>query len=488
MALKTATAGILQWIKTTLIAVAATCVLVWTDANAPTAGVVFLTLVVWFASQLGYRLSIYAALLCALGFDYFFLPPFRTLQIAGMQQWIALFSFLASCIVVSRVAERARQQTRQAEQRRLDVERLYELSQEMMFHEDADGLIRELPRVIGRIFALESVVLYIRERDRFQASSADLPMSIEASLKSMAQGPGLLCEVPGEFAALPLLLGLEPIGALGWRPATLSHEVATAISAQTAIAVARAMTIEASTRLEAERESDRLRTALTDSLTHELRTPLTSIRAASSTLLTADGLDEESRRDMAAIIDEEAARLDQLIGEAVEMAEIDAHAVTVHLVQMSPHALLEEALAASGKTLEEYPVRIVEVASSEAEMVWLDAHLLGRVLRHLLENIASHTPTGTKVSLCSRQQNGRLEFSVKDSGQGIDAQDLPLIFKKFYRGKRKHTKKGSGMGLAIVQAILSAYGGGIEVTSEAGRGTCFRFWVPLVVNNPDANE
>ena len=85
------------------------------------------------------------------------------------------------------------------------------------------------------------------------------------------------------------MLGLRPVGALAWRPESLSREVAAAVSAQVAIAVARSIAIETSARMEAAREGERLRTALIDSLTHELRTPLTSIRAAATTLL-------ESRR------------------------------------------------------------------------------------------------------------------------------------------------------------------------------------------------
>jgi signal transduction histidine kinase len=70
---------------------------------------------------------------------------------------------------------------------------------------------------------------------------------------------------------------------------------------------------------------------------------------------------------------------------------------------------------------------------------------------------------------------------VEDDGPGIDARDLPLIFEKFYRGRnRRDAAKGSGMGLAIARALLTAHGGSIEVESRPGRGTTFRIWVPLV--------
>jgi len=473
-----------------LAAAVVSALLVLLGASATSAGMIFLALVVWFASQAGIWLSLLVTLLYALLFDFFFLPPLHSLQIVGSQHWVALVTFLASCLVVSRVAELARKQAVNAEQRRADVERLYALSQEMMFYEDADRIIYELPRLIERIFSLSGVVLYVCERDQFYASTPELPMSIRDGLRTMIQGPNLTLDLPGGVTAMALVLGLRPVGALGWKQTVLSREVASAMSAQVAIVIARSIAIEASTRMEAAREGERLRTALTDSLTHELRTPLTSIRAAATTLLQAEGLDEAGQRDMAAIIDEESARLDLLIGEAVEMAEIDANVVQVHPVPQHPRALLDQAVEESRKNLALHRVRItVENEGQEDRPAWFDPSLLGRVLRHLLENAAAHTPAGSTVTLSSRREDDRLEFRVEDNGPGIDSHDLPLIFEKFYRGKRRTTKgKGSGMGLAITRAILAAHGGGIEATSVSGKGACFRFWVPLVEKEPNSTQ
>jgi two-component system sensor histidine kinase KdpD len=475
--------GIVHWGVGTAMAALTTLVLVWLGANSTAAGMVFLVLVVWSSTQAGLWLSLYIAVLCALSFDYFFLPPFRTFRLAGIQEWMAMLSFLACCLVVSRVAEQARRQTGKAEQRREDVERLYSLSQEVMLHEDAEGLIHDLPRLIDRIFALDGVALYVCDRDEFYASTADLPESVKETLRVLTQGQNPTIIPQAGFFTTALMLGMRPVGALGWRPARLSRQVATAVSAQVAIVLARAIAIEASARMEAAREGERLRTALIDSLTHELRTPLTSIRAAATTLLQAEGLDEAGRLDLASIVDEEAARLDLLIGDAVEMAEIDANVVRVHLVPQHPRALLDQAVEESRKILGARRVTInVEGPDDPA---WFDPHLLGRVLRHLLENAARHTPAGSRVTLSSRRAGERLEFSVEDNGPGIDALDLPLIFEKFYRGKRGAIQgKGSGMGLAITRAILAAHGGAIEATSVPGKGASFRFWVPLIEREP----
>ncbi len=468
-----------QWLGAMLVASAATVLMVWLGANSTTAGMVFLALVVWFASQAGILLAVFVTLLCAVAFDYYFLPPIRTMQIVGVQQWVAMICFLVCCAVVARVAELARRRARQATERREDLERLYTLSQEMMLQGDAAVLVRDLPRIIARVFALDAVALYVCDQGQFYASTAELPMGIQASLREVAEGAEAAAIIPGEIAAVRMMLGLRPVGALGVRPPRLSQEVATAMSAQVAIALTRATAIEASTRLEAARAGERLRAALIDSLTHELRTPLTSIRAAATTLLDTTGLDEAGRLDLASIVVEESARLDTLIGEAVEMAEIDANVVEVRPAPHQVRELLEQAVEESRKVLAGR--RVVLDVDTPDEPAWFDPHLLGRVLRHLLENAARYTAPGGRITLRGYRRENRLEFQVEDDGPGIDAADLPFIFDKFYRGKKGISKgKGSGMGLAITRAILAAHGGKIEVDIAHRPGAGFRFWVPLV--------
>ncbi|HTW78826.1 MAG TPA: DUF4118 domain-containing protein, partial [Terracidiphilus sp.] len=346
----------LKWAGATALAVAVAATMVWLHADSTTAGILFLVLVVWAATQAGMRLSLYVAALCAICFDYYFLPPYRTFYLAGAQEWVAMACFVASCFIVGRVAERAQRESRDAEQRQDDVERLYALSQEMMLCEDAEQLIHDLPRFIDRVFALNGVILYVCDRDQFYASVAEIPASVRASMMATAVGMNPTLSSFAGYYTMALTLGLRPVGALSWQPEKLSREVATAVGAQVAIAVARAVAIETSARIEAAREGERLRSALIDSLTHELRTPLTSIRAAATTLLESeghnnDGLNAEGRRDLAAIIDEEAARLDLLIGEAVEMAEVDANVVKVHMEPQHPRALLEQAVEGMSKAL-----------------------------------------------------------------------------------------------------------------------------------------
>jgi two-component system sensor histidine kinase KdpD len=201
----------------------------------------------------------------------------------------------------------------------------------------------------------------------------------------------------------------------------------------------------------------------------------------------SEGLDEAGRRDLAALVDEESARLDKLIGEAVEMAEIDANVITVLAVPQHTRSFLDHVVEESHALLARH--RVVVVVEPPDSPAWFDPHLLGRVYRHLLENSARYAPAGSRIALSSRRRERRLEFSVEDHGPGIDSADLPLIFEKFYRGKKGTILgKGTGMGLSIARAIVVAHGGQIEATSQPGQGATFRFWVPLVEKEPATSE
>ena len=467
-----------RWAGVMMLTALTIAVLVWMGASASTASMVLLVVVVWTASETGIALSLAVALICALAFDYFFLLPYRTLMLAGAREWISMVSFVACSVATGRLAERAGHQARHAEQRRVEMERLYTLSQELMLHEDGAGLIRDLPRLIRQTFALDAVVLYTRSGEQFHASPAAFPDALQGALREAATVQRAPFAVADGFSVQSLMLGLQPVGALCWSPDKLQVEAATAIGAQCAIALARAMALETTARLEALREGDRLRTALIDSLSHELRTPLTTIRAAATTLRQSNGMDEAIQRDLIEAVDEESARLDALIGDAIEMAEIQAQAVKVRPALLRTRTFLDQVVDESREMLSRHEVAI-EVDEKD-DPVRFDPRLMSRVFRHLLENAARYTPTGTHITLRSHRRDGGIEFAVDDNGPGIDASELPMIFEKFYRGRLgSKIGKGTGMGLAIARAIVKAHGGAMEAWSEPGIGTRFRLWIPM---------
>jgi two-component system sensor histidine kinase KdpD len=192
-----------------------------------------------------------------------------------------------------------------------------------------------------------------------------------------------------------------------------------------------------------------------------LRTPLTSIRAAATTLIESEGLDDASRLDMATIVDEEASRLDALIGEAVEMAEIDAQVIKVRPVAQRPAHPSRPGrggvASCSGQASRHHRRRGNRISPpGSMPICWAASFAI--LLEKCGPLFAFRQPHHFARS---PHQRAPSSFFVEDNGPGIDSVDLPLIFEKFYRGREgAASRKGSGMGLAIVRALLIAHGGG----------------------------
>jgi two-component system, OmpR family, sensor histidine kinase KdpD len=222
---------------------------------------------------------------------------------------------------------------------------------------------------------------------------------------------------------------------------------------------------------------EELRSALLDSVAHDLRSPLTAIRVASEALMFRPRLTERERDEMIAIVDEESRRLERLIGQTIKIAQLDPRAVRVNAQPQDLRKLIHEVVEDARSWLRRHNVRI-RVANT-LPFVPMDRELLGRVLRHLLENASLYSPPDSSIVISGGIGDGRLVVTVADQGSGIDAAEEPFIFEKSFRGKHQRLNtQGTGMGLAIVKAIINAHGGEIRVAKCPGQGTAFTFWIP----------
>ena len=392
-------------------------------------------------------------------------------------------AFLASAIVISRISESERRQAGVSEARRSEMERLYEFSNQLLMEENLHDVARHAPRVVASIFGFEAVTLYLTENDT--AYSSD-PRRNFVSLEEL-RGAARLAEASLPRAEgvriVPLMLGMRASGSIAMtqhtkmsKAGSYSDGLYDAIGGLMAIALERATALDRYSRVEAAREGERLRSALLDSVTHELRTPLTAIRAAATSLLSQPSLGESQRHEMFAILDEESARLDRLIGQAVEMAQLDTNGIEVRPRLQPLQEVIDMALEDCRVLLRGRPVTVE--LPVDMPPIALDRELIRRVLRHLLENAARYSPAGSPVRISGALQADRLLVSITDQGQGIDDAEQAYIFDKFYRGSRQRMLSGTGMGLAIAKAILRAHGGGIDVVSHRDQGATFTFWVP----------
>jgi two-component system sensor histidine kinase KdpD len=446
--------------------------------NQTTVALSFLVLILIAASRWRLTYSIYLSILCAGLYNFFFLPPVGTLTVLDPQNVVALIVFLCASLLVSHLSTSARREAELAEIRRREVQHLYEFSQELLLHDDLSTVARITPSIAATIFGFRAVALYVRGTDAAYYSDPEYELVPVSDLRNASEAPEPAVTIASGTYVVPLVLGMRSLGAMAIRGDAESTNIYEAIGSLVAIALERAEALERTSHLEAARESERLHTALLDSVTHELRTPLTSIRAAATTLISQTQMSDPQRAEMYAVVDEESARLDRLIGQAIEMAQIDAASIHVQARPESVHEIINLALEEAHPMLFD---RTLDVQIPEGmPSVRLDRKLVRRVLRHLIENAVKYSPPGSPLRIAARIEDNRLLVSVEDSGQGIEEFEKPLIFRKFYRGHRQRDRiAGTGMGLAVVKAILDAHGGGIDVLSRPAHGARFTFWLPI---------
>ena len=445
--------------------------------NPTTVALTFLLIVLAVAIRWGLTLATTTAIAATLEFNYYFLPPVRTFTIADPQNWIALIAFLASAIIASRLSERARREAQNATRRRKEVEQLYQLSQQLLSTENVVELLNEIPRYVQEVFDLRSAALYLSQRKLVYRTGPEHPDFSEEQLKSVSGRGELSVEEDSQLCFVPLRVGVRPVGAIGLEGVMLSREGLEALASLIAISIERAGAVEASTRAEAAREGEKLRSALLDSVTHEFRTPLTSIKASVTTLLSDAAVDAEGRRDLLTVINEETDRLNRLVGEAAEMSQLDAHLVELHRGAHRVQEVVHTAMQRVAGLLQHREVRLNILDGLPP--VDADLERLSEALVHLLENATKYSPTESPITVSAEAAGNFVDISVADRGAGIDSMEQTLIFEKFYRGRdQRYQVSGTGMGLAIAKAIIEAHGGFITVTSQLGSGSVFTLRVP----------
>jgi two-component system sensor histidine kinase KdpD len=443
--------------------------------NPTTVAFTFLVAVLLASAYWGFRYALVLALLATAVFNFFFLPPVGTFNIAEPQNWVALIAFLVTALVASDLAERARREAEQSRQGRRDVERLFGLSQRLLASENVLALLNALPLYVQETFSVDSVAVVAADHPTIYRSSLDAAFDETVLRSTMLRGEPVTQD---GVSYVPLRLGMRTVGALGVSGDDFSRETFDALGSLAGLAIERARALEALSRNRAEQEHERLRTALLDSVTHEFRTPLTAIKASVTMLLSGTTLDDRGRGELLTVIDEETDRLNRLVGEAAEMAQLDAGMFKLDLQPHSIQDALEPALEDAKTVLGNHPVEIV--AASDLPKVRIDVQRIREVLMHLLENAGKYSDPGIPIKITGEVKGNQLVISIADRGPGIDSFEQSLIFEKFYRGQhQRYSAPGTGMGLAIAKVIVEAHGGTIGVVSQLGSGSVFSFTLPI---------
>jgi two-component system sensor histidine kinase KdpD len=443
-----------------------------------TVALTFLLGVLIVSATWGLRCAVFMAVVSALAFNYYFLPPVGTFTIADPQNWAGLFAFLVTAVIASQLSERARRAARIADDRRQEVERLYAFSQQLLSTDNIAELLNAIPGYIAETFEVSAAAIWVPNRKDVYRSRLDTSGLETRELQAVAARGEPKFDAESHVSFVPLRMGAKVVGSLGVAGATVSKGTLEAVGGLIAIGIERAGAVEKVSKAEASREGEQLRSALLDSVTHEFRTPLTGIKASATTLLSNPNLDDNQRHELLQVIDEESDRLNRLIGEAAEMAQLDANQVELALAPTAIEKAISAAIEKSKPLLGQHPIDLQ--LPTNLPPVRMDSGRIEEVIAQLLENAAKYSPPDAPIHIAGEVRGRVLMTSVADRGPGIDDYEQGLIFDKFYRGRDQRLRvEGTGMGLAIAKAIVEAHGGQIGVTSQLGHGSVFYFNLPL---------
>ncbi len=454
------------------------------QVNQTTVALSFLLAILAVSAVWGMAVSLFMSVLAMLSFNYFFLPPVGTFTVSDPQNWVALLAFLLTSITGSQLSSRIRKEADEAHQRRREVERLYRFSRQLLGEGNVIQLMNAIPDYVVESFEAGAAELFLPQKDKFYRSGFGAAHLDEEKMKTAFLRDEATLNMEHSEYFIPVRLGVRPIGSLGISGAQLSRQSVEAVGTLVAIAIERARAVEQLGQTEAERQGERLKSALLDSITHDFRTPLTSMKASVTSLLTSSNSDSAQSWELLTIIDEECDRLNHLVEEAGEMAKLEAGELVLDLAPTPVEEIIKAALAHCKSALagRQVDVRL----SSNLPTVRADRERAKEALVQLIDNANLYSPTDRPITITAELTGDTVTTSVADHGPGIDDFEQTMIFDKFYRGKdQRYLVRGTGMGLPIAKAIIAALQGNMSVTSQLGHGSVFSFTLPVDRNQKD---
>jgi len=466
----------------------------WLHLTNPTiAALSYLLIALLAATVATLRAAVVVSAVADLCLNYFFMPPFGTLTIADPQNWVALFAFVAVSVVASVLSSTVRGQALEVAARRDELARLFDLSRDVLLTTDSREAIAQLARFVARRFDLEFAAICLPagadwvvhragaldlrlDPDRLTAAFAGVEGHLEFDAHTRTYSGHQTMTSDGRAVCLvPLRFGAKAVGLLAAGGRSMDRGTLDALAGVVAIAIERAQFLEERKAADLARQSEALKSALLASLGHDLRTPLTAIRVAASNL-QASWLTDTGRREQSDLILEEVERLQRLFQNILEMARIDAGAVSPSVQWVHPLEIVEAARDQVAMALRRHPVQ-VQVDTDAA--VQLDPRLTAAALAQVLENAAQYSPPEAPIAITLGVSGEGLAITVRDHGPGIDPGDLPHLFDRFYRGSAsKGHVAGTGMGLAIARGLLAAEHGRIWADNCPDRGALVTLLVP----------
>jgi two-component system sensor histidine kinase KdpD len=332
----------------------------------------------------------------------------------------------------------------------------------------------QLAELAHEIFALEAVAVFDAELHQvYQAGYWQMaPRELAQNVYTFATSDD---DPATGLSRRVIRLGSAPVGSLVVRGDT-SPLINNAIAALMALAFDRYRAFANESRMETERRTEQLRSAVLDSLAHAYKTPLTAIRAA-STGLSEMGHLSAAQAELVALIDEQSGLLGDLTTRLLTTARLDAGEVSIHAVPVGVAPLIEEVVHSLGDRLASMKVDLD--IPDERLALECDRQLMVMLLTQYIDNACKYSVFGSTITIRATKSRAEIVFSVHSFGPVIPINDRERIFDRYYRATTYSNRAaGTGIGLSVAKRVALIHGGSVWVTSDEAEGTTFFAAIP----------
>jgi len=456
-----------------------------------TVSLILLLVVALLPLQFGAGPVVLAALLSALVWDYFFIPPRFTFLITSGQDVLMIVVYFAIAVVTGVLTVRVRTRERTVRLREEKATALYTLTNDLSSANGQDAVVQAGVKNIGRFFQAD-VVIFLNELDgdflnaphaasTYTPDQKELGVSAWVHWNEKSAGKYTDTLPFAEATYFPLSGPRYPLGVIGVKPRhrlTLDQEnLLQNFISQISSALDREFLNEMAKRTISIAESERLYTTLFNSISHEMRTPITALLGTAETLtrLTGDG-QTDLLRQLAADVQSATYRLDQIVQNLLDMTRLESGLLRPNLDWCDPGDLINAVLRKLSDDLAGYPVTVD--LPEGIPLLKLDFTLIEQALINILRNTATHTGKGTAIRIAAAAAGGKCILTISDTGPGFPQEALGKLFDKFYRGPGS-TSGGLGLGLSIALGFIEAHNGSLTVSNAEGGGAMFRIILPL---------
>ena len=454
----------------------------------------YLVAVIIAAAWLSRAPAILASLLSVIAFDLFFVPPYNTFVVDDAEYLLTFAGLLAVGLVISTLTARAREQEIAARRREKQTAALYELSQKLAIaadlHAIAQTAVNHMQETLGNPAALflldedtNNLMLQAKTIE-FQLEKDSLPVASWVFRHKQTAGRHTNTLKGVNATYLPLICSGQGIGVLAVEfsqsesPLTgEQNRLLLSYVNQVALALERARLAAQARQALLLSETEKLQTALLNSISHDLRTPLASITGVLSSLHDdAALLTDTARHELVSTAWEEARRLNRLVGNLLDMTRLESGALKV-VCQLSD---VEDLV---GATLAQMPNRLqgrkleIEIPPG-LPLISIDFTLMVQVLVNLLDNALKYTPPEAPITIQAKQSDNEVILLVKDRGPGLPEAELAHLFDRFFRLNTEGIS-GTGLGLSIAKGMVEAHNGRIWAENRNHGGAAFCLALPI---------